>query len=115
MKPIEQLTKQERLEVYKKALEFYENQGTESHKIYDLTCYSGLCLVLPCIYWQIGYMQMRPDTDRLWRYQLTPEWFPEIAESIESISSNVKLTDKKRLKERISALKEIINASTTRQ
>lgn len=68
--------KKQRLEVYKKALEFIESYTPKGINKYGLTGYDGLCLILPSVFYDQHYLDAIPDgTD--WEISDARKLFPE--------------------------------------
>lgn len=64
-----------RLQVYKEALEYYENKGYAEEDFIEGNYGDGLCLVLPCILWGLKHYL---DFTFEWDYHYTPIAFPEL-------------------------------------
>jgi len=98
----QEVNKEKRLEIYKDALDIYQNNPK---KLEGLG--SGLCLLLPSLLWNLSsYMDDDPQR-KSWDYDDTVILFPELRLFIES-SPNI-ITEEKR----IEFLKESIKALTT--
>ena len=70
-----------RLEVYKEALNFIENDKKE----YGLDKYDGLCLLLPCIMWDLNHFLNNDPNGNYWYYGDTQYSFPEFGKLIHLI------------------------------
>ena len=91
-----------RLEVYKEALDFIENDGEK----YGLDKYDGLCLLLPCVMWDLDHYLNNDPNNCCWAYTETIKSFPEFGELIHSI---IKCVDKNvEVESRIEVLKSCI-------
>lgn len=75
MKPIEKLTKKERLALYKRALECYLTKNFPSQLEG-----AGICMLLPCLYWDLNHFCDKSPDGVDWDYRDTKKWFPEIKE-----------------------------------
>lgn len=92
-----------RLDVYKKALKILENSRKKSRLNSD----DGLCLLLPCVLWNLEYWQDRAPDGYHWYYCNTSKSFPELNYSvIEDITSKDK--KRERISTRIKYLKQFI-------
>ncbi|HRH58807.1 MAG TPA: hypothetical protein PLS10_14240 [Chitinophagales bacterium] len=101
MHKITKPNKKQRLEVYKKALEFIESYTPKGINKYGLTGYDGLCLILPSVFYDQHYLDAIPDgTD--WEISDARKLFPEFGKYYPN--ANYKSNPKYRIK----ILKEII-------
>ncbi len=99
----DEIPKEVKLEVYVKALEIIK----EDKLVYGLEKNLFLCLILPCILWDLkSYFQYQPN-GKVWVYYQTKKSFPEINyEAIEKLkmSSAIK---KRRIKELENAIAKL--------
>lgn len=96
-----------RFSVYKKVLEILKTIKNNK-SLYGMSSYDnsfGLCLLLPCVLWNINYLDDAPYGEN-WNWHDVPDAFPEVADGIKIIES-AKSEDKPQL--RIQILEEIIN------
>lgn len=92
-----------RLEVYKGTLEILENNIDKSGLDPD----DGLCLLLPCILWDLDFWLGKEPSGGTWIYFETKKSFPELTNSvIEDITR--KRSPKTRISTRIKYLKKFI-------
>ena len=81
---LEDIPDEERLRVYKLALQFYVNKTEQKEKV-DISWIDGLCLVLPCLMWgNYNYCDVAPD-GKEWDYNSTPKAFPEMDDAINKL------------------------------
>jgi hypothetical protein len=74
-----ELPKKIKLQVYKEALELYKN---DENTIQQFGV--GLCLVLPCVLWELSHYLDYPHNED-WRHYDTPKAFPEIRYYLDSL------------------------------
>jgi len=90
---------------YKKAIE-----AIESEKRIAGLCSFGLCLILPCLLWDLDHFLSQTPQNRAWDAYDTPSMFPELTEkrihSISRIYSDNPQID--RNKQRIKVLTEML-------
>lgn len=76
--PIANLSKAERFSLYRSALKIcksgYPLKGMASF---------GLCMMLPCMHWDIKPTDLNPETGGTWDWRSSEKWFPEIAQWVE--------------------------------
>mgnify|MGYP003442819381 FL=1 len=88
--------KELRLEIYKKALDFYITGGIIARM---KPKNAGLCMLLPCILWNLeDYLDGNPNDDSDWSYHDTQIAFPEITKRIIYKVRDNEDTVKKRIK-----------------
>lgn len=94
--------KEIRLEVYKEALEIFKNNTKKS----DLNTKSGLCLLLPCILWDLeNFLDKAPD-GKHWSYSDTGKRFPELTDNV--IEDIEKCGEEEAIKKRTEYLEQFI-------
>lgn len=77
MSDIKLVPKKKRIEVYKKAIEIIE----KNEIVYELQV-RGLCLLLPCILWNLkSYLDDSPR-GCVWNHYDSQKMFPEITEKV---------------------------------
>ena len=91
-----------RLEVYKEALDFIENDKEE----YGLNKYDGLCLLLPCITWDLNHFLNKDPNENCWFWDDTQHSFPEFGELIHLITNCI--DEEEEVETRIKVLKSCI-------
>ncbi len=93
-----------RLEIYKTALRIIEKQ----ERVFGLLKDSyGLCLLLPCVLWNLdNYLSKAPDGNN-WSYFTTSSSFPELTSKVLD-KLNKTETDEQANKIRIKFLKDFI-------
>jgi hypothetical protein len=103
-----ELPKKIKLQVYKEALELYKN---DENTIKQLGY--GLCLVLPCVLWELNHFLNSAPNGEGWKFKDTCIAFPEIDKYIEEIS-DISIYDNtiEKMQKRIEVLKEIIQNLT---
>lgn len=90
------LPKNIRMEVYKEALKFIKCKE-EKYGLYGK--HSGLCLILPCILWDLDTYLSDDPNDNQWEYFDTSTAFPEISEILNTLSnSELSIDDKVKLR-----------------
>ena len=97
-----------RLETYKAALSWYEdNSPNKKH------WGRGLCLVLPCALWNLDIYLRNMPNGATWDWKDTEEAFPEIKDSIQLVKKVSKFFEYREFSEinllRIASLKKAIN------
>lgn len=97
-----ELPKKVKLQVYKDALELYKN---DENTIKQLGW--GLCLVLPCVLWEINHYLDTMPNEECWSHKETEIAFPEIKPYINSLNEPLNHKHTNTLT-RISWLEEII-------
>jgi len=91
-----EVPKELRLEIYKKALDFYITGGMIARMDPKN---AGLCMLLPCILWNLeDYLDGNPNDDSDWNYHDTQKAFPEITKRIIYKVRDSEDTVKKRIK-----------------
>jgi len=103
------ISKKERFKTYEKALELCENWVKDT---YDLDTNPCLCLLLPCI-----HFDLKVYTDNLiidgkiyfWCGEDTCRWFPEIKAFAKKVDSDFYKTKKEVKAARIEFLKTLLN------
>ena len=102
----EELPVEIRLSVYKKALDYYISVKNGGDNKYDLIGEGGggVCLVLPCILWELDSFLSEDPKGNDWDYSDVKIAFPEIKEWV----SNYKESEDK-LNDRINCLKLYIS------
>ena len=93
-----------RLEVYKEALDFIENDREK----YGLDKYDGLCLLLPCIMWDLDHFLNSDPNDYYWYWDETADSFPEFGELIHLITKCI--DEDEEVEARIKVLKSCIKS-----
>jgi hypothetical protein len=68
------LPKEVRLEVYKKTKQVI----LKNEDVFGLKRNYHLCLLLPCILWNLNYYLDYPTCDEYWSFSRTPIAFPEL-------------------------------------
>lgn len=91
-----------RLEVYKEALDFIEND----REGYGLDKYDGLCLLLPCIMWDLNHFLSSDPNGYYWCWDETQYAFPEFGELIHLITECI--DENEEVEARIKVLKTCI-------
>lgn len=104
---------EKRLSVYKAAIKFINRKKKRPHRVYNLSSYdAGLCILLPCILWNINYLKNGPYNIS-WDYRKTSKMFPELTKrDINAIqktynSDDTNLVLEKRLKLLTSYVKKL--------
>ena len=75
--PGKKVRKRVRLIVYKNALKFIKANYKSGHFSGLTSVDSGLCLLLPCMLWNVHFLDPAPNT-RHWSYYETTKMFPEL-------------------------------------
>lgn len=82
--PIARLSRDQRFNLYKKALEII-SQNNEEFK--DNVGF-GLCLALPCLHWDLKTCyDKNPETGESWDYESSRKWFPEIKPFVDYVEA----------------------------
>ena len=103
-----EVPKELRLEIYKKAVEYYNNYNPQKDWGVAKTKGRGLCVVLPCILWDlVSYWEIPPHLTESWKHYDTQIAFPEIKPWIQY--AVLKKFDDINISMRIEFLQEIIN------
>lgn len=111
------LPKQTRTEIYKKAISVYQkllgiidkHDDCIPEDVYGMEN-KGLCLLLPCIYYNLKHYCRYPVIDGekyIWEYEDTPIAFPEMKDVISKINGN-SIEEKNR--QRLKLLEEILSS-----
>jgi len=79
-----ELPKKIKLQVCKEALELYKN---DENTIQQLGI--GLCLVLPCVLWELNHYLSCTPNDENWSHSKTEIAFPEIKHYINSLEETL--------------------------
>lgn len=78
-----------RVQTYIDALEYYEQRKWDKEDKSEGDYAEGLCLVLPCIMWDLyNYLSIAPDGE-YWHWTKTQEAFPELGRDIHNVDSNM--------------------------
>jgi len=93
-----------RIDTYKKAIDIIKN-GAPKHGVFP----HGICLLLPCVLWNLQhYCDDAPNGDG-WNYQDTPNQFPELTQArLNKIKEADWDNDRAKNKARINALRGMI-------
>ena len=101
--------KQKRLAVYKQAVEHIKTKSCKHLCGTNQPHLSGLCLLLPCILWDLNHYADRSPSGVYWSYYDTSKMFPELTEEdIISITSITYCGEDTSDKQRIKLLKKYI-------
>ena len=103
-----EVPKELRLEIYKKAVEYYNNYNPQNDWSVSKSKGRGLCLVLPCILWDlVDYYGNPPHLTEPWKHHDTQFAFPEINPWVQCVNSIG--TGYITISMRIEFLQEVIN------
>lgn len=104
-----------RLQVYKESLKILQDVSNsikykiEQKKHHGVFGSVGLCVLLPCVLWDLeSYLDKEPD-NKHWDYRDTIIGFPELKSKIDLICNTKSIDPYKNNKIRIEILKGIIN------
>ena len=103
------ITKEDRFKTYEKALELCENWVKDT---YDLDTKPSLCLLLPCIYFDLENYNGNVIIDGksyYWACDDTIKWFPEIKKFAKKVDSGFYKSVSEINAARIEFLKTLLN------
>ena len=80
-----ELPKEIRLDVYKKAIDIIENDIDDKKVNFGIKC-KGLCLILPCILWNLKSLNELTPKGKDWSYDGAKIAFIEIRKHINKLS-----------------------------
>ena len=105
-----EVPKELRLEIYKKAVEYYNNCNPQKDWGVAKTKGRGLCVVLPCILWDlVSYCENPPHLTESWDWGDSVVAFPELQKVIYYFKSYKKRTKNPvPIRFRVNALKRMI-------
>lgn len=104
-----------RLQVYKESLKILQDVNNsikykiEQKKYYGMFGSIGLCVLLPCVLWDLESLLDNGYNFKVWDYRDTIIGFPELKSKIDLIYHTKSIDPYKKNKIRIEILKGIIN------